>query len=247
MFQKIASPRERANAQLSAAMTEDLDTSIGQVLAKLDALGIAENTWVIFTSDNGHQDWNDGLEPLRSGKWWLWDGGLRVPLIVRGPGVAEGTRSAVNVVGYDWLPTFADFAGASAQVPKDVDGVSFKQVLLGGEAGGLANRAIYFHYPHYRVSPPCSAIIEGDRKLLHFYEWPDENFVYDLKGDLGEKNNIATANPRRDGADAPGADGEAEVGRRLFPEAECEGRSEDEALRSREPGGSGRVWTFCCD
>ena len=195
VFQKIASPRERGNAQLSAAMTEDLDTSIGQVLAKLDALGIAENTWVIFTSDNGHQDWNDGLEPLRSGKWWLWDGGLRVPLIVRGPGVAQGSRSAVNVVGYDWLPTFADFAGASAHVPKDVDGVSFKPVLLGGEAGGLANRAIYFHYPHYRVSPPCSAIIEGDRKLLHFYEWPDKDFVYDLKGDLGEKNNIATANP----------------------------------------------------
>jgi arylsulfatase A-like enzyme len=196
VFQKLTSPRERSNAQLSAAMTEDLDTSIGQVLAKLDELGIADNTHVIFTSDNGHQDWNEGREPLRGGKWWLWDGGLRVPLIVRGPGVPKGSRSAVNVVGYDWLPTFADLAGAGAHVPKDVDGVSLKPVLLGQEVGeSFANRPLYFHYPHYRVSPPCSAIIEGDRKLLHFYEWPDDYFAYDLKTDLGERNNIATANP----------------------------------------------------
>lgn len=196
VFQKIANPRERSNAQLSAAMTEDLDTSIGEVLAKLDELGIADNTYVIFTSDNGHQDWNEGQEPLRSGKWWVWDGGLRVPLIVRGPGVPKESRSAVNVVGYDWLPTFADLAGAAAYVPQDVDGVSFKTVLLGqAVAESFVNRPIYFHYPHYRVSPPSSAIIEGERKLLHFYEWPNDDFYYDLKADLGEQSNIATANP----------------------------------------------------
>jgi arylsulfatase A-like enzyme len=195
VFQKLTRPRERSNAQLSAAMTEDLDTSIGQVLAKLDELGIADNTHVIFTSDNGHHDWNEAQEPLRGGKWWLWDGGLRVPLIVRGPGVPKGARSAVNVVGYDWLPTIADLAGAAAHVPKDVDGVSIKPVLLGQEVGeSFANRSLYFHYPHYRVSPPCSAIIVGERKLLHFYEWPDDYFAYDLKADLGEKTNIATAN-----------------------------------------------------
>ena len=195
VFQKITSPRERANAQLSAAMTEDLDTSIGQVLAKLDELGIADNTYVIFTSDNGHRDWNDGQEPLRGGKWWIWDGGLRVPLIVRGPGVPQGSRSAVNVVGYDWLPTFADLAGAAAHVPNDVDGVSLKPILLGQPVPeSFVNRPIYFHYPHYRVSPPSSAIVEGDRKLLHFYEWPNDDFYYDLKADLGEQRNIATAN-----------------------------------------------------
>jgi arylsulfatase A-like enzyme len=196
VFQKIASPRERANSQLSAAMTEDLDTSIGRLLAKVDELGIADNTWVIFTSDNGYHEWNEGREPLRGGKWWIWDGGLRVPLIVRGPGVVAASRSAVNVVGYDWLPTFADLAGLGAHVPKDVDGVSLKPLLLGQPVGGnIVNRAIYFHSPHYRVSPPASAIIEGDKKLLHFYEWPDDNFVFDLKTDLGERNNIATANP----------------------------------------------------
>lgn len=196
VFQKITSPRERSNAQLSAAMTEDLDTSIGQVLAKLDELGIAENTYVIFTSDNGHQDWNEGQEPLRGGKWWIWDGGLRVPLIVRGPGVPKGSRSAVNVVGYDFMPTFADFAGATSQLSKDVDGVSLKPVLLGQPvAESFVNRPIYFHYPHYRVSPPSSAIIEGDRKLLHFYEWPNDDFYYDLQADLGEQSNIATRSP----------------------------------------------------
>jgi arylsulfatase A-like enzyme len=196
VFQKIASPRERANSQLSAAMTEDLDTSIGRLLAKVDELGIADNTWVIFTSDNGYHEWNEGREPLRGGKWWIWDGGLRVPLIVRGPGVAAASRCAVNVVGYDWLPTFADLADISARVPKDVDGVSLRPLLLGQPvSGNFVNRAICFHYPHYRVSPPCSAIIEGDKKLLHFYEWPDDKFVFDLKTDLGEQNNIATANP----------------------------------------------------
>jgi arylsulfatase A-like enzyme len=196
VFQKIAVKREQANAQLSAAMTEDLDTSIGQVLDKLEELGIADNTYVIFTSDNGHRDWNDGQEPLRGGKWWIWDGGLRVPLIVRGPGVPKASRTAVNVVGYDWLPTFADLAGAVADVPKDVDGVSLKPLLLGQPTPeSFVNRALYFHYPHYRVSPPCSAIIEGDRKLLYFYEWPNDYFAYDLNTDLGEKNNIATANP----------------------------------------------------
>ncbi len=165
VFQKIAVKRELANSQLSpAAMTEDLDTAIGQILAKLDKHGIADNTYVIFTSDNGHQDWNEGREPLRSGKWWFWDGGLRVPLIVRGPGVPKESRSAVNVVGYDWLPTIADLAGAAAYA-QDIDGVSFKPVLLGQPvAESFVKRAIYFHYPHYRVSPPSSAIIEGEQE-----------------------------------------------------------------------------------
>jgi arylsulfatase A-like enzyme len=196
VFEKITTKREQANAQLSAAMTEDLDTAIGQVLVKLDELGIADSTYVIFTSDNGYHYWNEGQEPLRGAKWWLWDGGLRVPLIVRGPGVPRGSRSAVNVVGYDWLPTFADLAGATAHVPKEVDGVSLKPLLLGQSVSeSFVNRALWFHYPHYRVSPPSSAIIEGDHKLLHFYEWPNDHFYFDLRSDLGEQNNMASAYP----------------------------------------------------
>lgn len=196
VFAKIENKRQRENAVLGAAMAEDLDTSIGQVLAKLDELGIAKNTLVVFTSDNGYSSWNEGYEPLRGAKWWLWENGVRVPMIVRGPGIAAGSRSAVNVVGYDFLPTFADFAGATSHLAKEVDGLSFKPVLLGQPAPeSYVNRAIYFHYPHYRVSPPCSAILAGDIKLLHFYEWPNDSFLYNLTSDLGERSNLAKAKP----------------------------------------------------
>ncbi len=195
LFAKIENKRERANAVLAAAMAEDLDTTIGMVLKKLDELGIAQNTFVIFTADNGYRSWNESHDPLRGAKWWLWDNGVRVPLIVRGPGVQAGSRSAVNVVGYDFLPTIADLANATEQLSKEIDGRSFKPVLMNQPlSDSYVNRPIYFHYPHYRVSPPCSAIVLGDWKLLHFYEWPDQNYLYDLKNDLGERQNVAAMN-----------------------------------------------------
>ena len=196
VFAKIENKRERADAVLCAAMAEDLDNSIGMVLAKLDELGIAGNTIVVFTADNGYRSWNESYDPLRGAKWWLWEDGVRVPLIIRGPGISAGSRSAVNVVGYDFLPTFADFAEATSHLSKDVDGISIKAVLLNQPVPqNLANRALYFHYPHYRVSPPCSAIVMGDMKLLHFYEWPNDSFLYNLTSDLGERSNLAKAKP----------------------------------------------------
>jgi arylsulfatase A-like enzyme len=196
VFATIENRREKLHAQLGAAMAEDLDTSIGLVLARLEQLGVAANTFVIFTADNGYRSWNEAHDPLRGAKWWLWDNGVRVPLIIRGPGIAAGSRSTVNVVGYDFLPTFADLAGASARLAKEVDGTSFKPVLLGQPvADSYVNRGLYFHYPHYRIAPPSSAIVAGDLKLQHFYEWPADNFVYDLRTDLGEKNNLAKAQP----------------------------------------------------
>ena len=196
VFAKIENRREKSNAQLGAAMAEDLDTSIGLVLAKLEELGIAQNTYVIFTADNGYHSWNESYDPLRGAKWWLWDNGVRVPMIVRGPGVAAGSRTTVNIVGYDWLPTFADFAGASGRLAKEVDGTSFKPVLLGQAVpDSYVNRALYFHYPHYRVAPPSSAIVVGDMKLQHFYEWPNDNLTFNLTTDLGEKANLAKTNP----------------------------------------------------
>lgn len=101
VFAKITHHREKRNAQLGAAMAEDLDSSIGLVLAKLEELGIAQNTYVIFTADNGYRSWNEAYNPLRGAKWWLWDNGVCVPMIVRGPGIAGGTRSTVNIVGYE--------------------------------------------------------------------------------------------------------------------------------------------------
>lgn len=198
VFATITNPRERQNAILGAAMVEDLDTAIGQVLQQLDTLGLAANTYVVVTTDNGYRLWNEGLEPLRGGKWWLWECGIRVPLIVRGPGIAPASRCGVNVVGYDLLPTFADLAGASAQLGPNLDGVSFKRFLLGATPTEQdLNRPLYFHYPHYRISPPASALIVGDTKVMHWYEWPDQRFVYDLGRDLAEKHNLAAADPAR--------------------------------------------------
>lgn len=194
VFAKITDKGEKENAIVCAAMAEDLDTSIGTVLAKLDELGIAKNTLVVFTADNGYRSGNEAHDPLRGAKWWLWEDGVRVPLIIRGPGIPAGSRSAVNVVGYDFLSTFADFASATTHLSKDVDGTSFKPLLLGQSATeSYVNRALYFHYPHYRVSPPCSAIVQGDMKLLHFYEWPNDSFLYNLTTDLGERSNVATS------------------------------------------------------
>ncbi len=198
VFNTIENARDRSHALLGAAMTDDLDTAIGQVLARLDELGLAGNTYVIFTADNGYQSWSDPPSPLRGGKWWLWEGGVRVPLVVRGPGIRAGTRCPANVVGYDFLPTFADFAGATANLPKEVDGLSLKPLLLGGgEAGRFTDRALCFHYPHYRVSPPCSALVIGEWKSMHWYEHPDTLFLYDLKKDIGETANGAGADPDR--------------------------------------------------
>lgn len=196
VFSKITDKRVAKNAITLAAMTEDLDTSIGMILKTIDDLGIASNTYVIFTSDNGFRSWNDGDGPLRGGKWWNWDGGLRVPMIVRGPGIKPRSRCNVNIVGYDFLPTFADLAGATASLSKGVDGVSFKPLLLSQPVSeSYVNRLIYFHYPHYRESAPSSAIVIGQMKLLYFYDHPGQYYTYDLSKDLGEKNNISTVNP----------------------------------------------------
>jgi arylsulfatase A-like enzyme len=198
VFAKITNPRERSNAILGAAMCEDLDTSIGQLLQTLDARGLAQNTYVVFTTDNGYRQWNESYDPLRGAKWWLWECGIRVPLIVRGPGIAAASRSTVNVIGYDFLPTFADLAGTTGKLGPNIDGVSFKRLLFGGAPTEQdLNRPLYFHYPHYRIAPPASALIVGETKLMHWYEWPDVRFVYDLRRDPGEKNNIAATNPTR--------------------------------------------------
>jgi len=198
IFSQITDKRLAKNAVELAAMSEDLDTSVGMILEKLEDLGIASNTYVIFVSDNGYRSWNEGAEPLRGGKWWNWDGGLRVPLIVRGPDIKPNSRCDVNVVGYDFLPTFADLAGASSSLSKAVDGVSFKPLLLGQPVPeSYINRQIFFHYPHYRESAPSSALVVGQMKLMYFYEHPDQYFQYDLSKDPGERNNIFTTNPEK--------------------------------------------------
>ena len=111
------------------AMVLDMDRSIGTLLKKLDELGLRDNTYVVFMSDNGHHRDTGSKKFLRGNKWWLWEGGIRVPMIVAGPGIKTGSRCDVNVVGYDFLPTFVDLAGGSVEKLRDIDGVSISSLF----------------------------------------------------------------------------------------------------------------------
>ena len=179
-------------------MAEDLDGRIGAVLDKLKELGIEENTYIIVTADNGYRhSFYDDLfrrpQPLHGAKWWLWQGGLRVPMVAKGPDIPAGTFCDENVVNYDFLPTFIDWAGGDPKIElTDIDGVSLASVMRGETADSdFSNRTLYFHYPHYRTSMPHSVAISGNKKVIHFWERPDISMYFDLSNDIGEIKNIA--------------------------------------------------------
>lgn len=181
-----------------AAMIESVDESVGRVLQKLDELKLANDTVVFFTSDNGgvvgrrHITSN---EPLREEKATLYEGGIRVPLIVRWPGAAKpGVVSEAPVSSVDFFPTMVDMSGARAPAGP-VDGVSLAPVLKGGSA---PERALYWHYPHYNFhqplipTRPCGAVRKGGYKLIEFYE-DNHTELYNLREDIGERRNLARA------------------------------------------------------
>jgi arylsulfatase A-like enzyme len=182
-------------------MGEDLDGRIGAVIDKTKDLGIEENTYFIVVADNGYRheelQLKPGLkQPLHGRKWWLWDGGIRVPMIVKGPGIKPGSVFNGNVVNYDFLPTFVDWAGGDSKELQNIDGVSLAGYMAGNEPDeAFLNRCLYFHYPHYRSSVPHSVIISGSSKVIHFFHRPDIPMLFDLSGDIGEVTNIAKQNP----------------------------------------------------
>jgi arylsulfatase A len=194
-------PATGVNHPIYAAMTEDLDTSIGKLLAKLDELKIAENTIVVFTSDNG------GLRkiytgvgevvstnaPLRDEKGTLYEGGIRVPMIVRWPGVvATDSECNVPATTADLLATFAEMS-AAALPDQPIDGTSFVS-LLRDPKSDWQRKSIYFHYPHYHHSTPAGAIRQGPWKLIEFFETGDVE-LYHLDKDIGESTNVADKSP----------------------------------------------------
>jgi arylsulfatase A len=183
------------------AMGEDLDGRIGAVLDKLEELGIKENTYIVLVSDNGYRhselQIKPGLtQPLHGAKWWVWNGGIRVPMIVKGPGIEAGSVFKGNVANIDFLPTFLDWAGGDPGSLEDIDGVSLADYMEGQEPDEVfLNRNLYFHYPHYRSSVPHSAMVSGSSKVMHFYEFPEIPMLFDLSGDAGEVRNIANDKP----------------------------------------------------
>ncbi len=189
-----------------ASMVAAVDDSVGQILDQLDKLELTDNTVVCFFSDNG------GLctlrknarrpaptcnAPLRSGKGWLYEGGIRSPMIVRAPGVAKpGSVCETPVSSTDFFPTMLELAGVDAKPDLHCDGLSLVNLL--NESGTIDRDALYWHYPHYHGSSwtPGAAIRDGDWKLIEFYEY--ENFeLYNLRTDVGEQNNLADAEPEK--------------------------------------------------
>lgn len=177
-----------------AALTENMDTAVGRVIASVKKLGLADNTYIIFMSDNG----GPSRDALNGGKGNLFEGGIRIPLVIQGPGIAANAWSHTPVVGYDLYPTFLEWAGV--EIPKDVaaklEGGSLAG-LLSGQAAEVQRQheGLIFHFPHYQTSvTPHSAILLGDYKLLKSHQTGRVK-LFNLKGDLQEKKNLAEAQP----------------------------------------------------
>ena len=189
-------PGQQTNA-VYAAMIESVDDSVGRILRTLDTLGIASNTVVVFMSDNGGL-WprSTSNAPLRAGKAYPYEGGIREPLIIRWPGPTQpGTTCSVPVSSIDFFPTFVELAGA--KLPSPVDGRSLVPLLK--QSGPLEREALFWHYPHYwsnnRVRP-YGAVRAGDWKLIELYEDMRVE-LYNLKDDLGEAHDLAKEKPEK--------------------------------------------------
>ena len=178
-----------------AAMIESTDDGVGRILDKLDELGLADNTIVFFTSDNGGLLKVTSNQPLRGGKGMLYEGGIRVPLAVRWPGhIKPGSKCDTPVTSVDFYPTFLDLAGAPAPAGHTLDGESLVPLLTG--AGTLKRESIYWHFPCYLDvrTTPVGAIRRGDWKLMEFFE--DGSLeLYNTRDDLSETKNLAAALP----------------------------------------------------
>ena len=177
-----------------AAMMENMDTSIGMVLDELKAQGLEETTYIIFSSDNGGGISN---KPLQGGKAKMWEGGLRIPMIVAGPGIAANSQCDQPVAQWDYLPTLHDLAGSEIALPDDLDGVSLRPVLENGNDGKLATRdtGFIFHFPaHYTV--PITAFRSGDFKLMRHLN-SGEIKLFNVVKDMGETNDLTKQMPEK--------------------------------------------------
>jgi len=195
-----AKPKTNQKNAVYAAMVESVDDAVGKIMAALDELGLAERTVVIFTSDNGGLLGSTDNAPLRSGKGFPYEGGIRVPLVVRWPGVVEaGSTCDVPAISVDLFPTLLQIAGRvpSGWLPEDrpIDGVSLLPVLK--QTGGLKRDALYWHFPHYRVPcGPYSIVRSSDWKLIKWYQG-NQFELFNLADDLSEAKDLAGKMPEK--------------------------------------------------
>jgi alkaline phosphatase len=201
-YREKIEPTHKHRNPTYAAMVHALDENVGRILAKLDELKLSENTYVIFSSDNGGLSHRDGEptgittnNPLRRGKGSAYEGGVRVPLIVRGPGLAQGAVCDEPAISTDFLPTIAQLAGIELTADEPLDGVSLTTVLRDPE-GSLGREALFWHYPHYHAGGdgPYGAVRAGEWKLIENFEDGSVE-LYNLREDLGEEHNLGEQRP----------------------------------------------------
>ena len=187
-----------------AGMVQSVDESVGRVLRKIEELGLTENTVVIFMSDNGglstlanSRNAPTAMLPLRAGKGWLYEGGIREPLIVKWPGVADaGNICAEPVISTDFFPTMLEMAGLDSRPDLHSDGLSLTPLLR--QNGSLDREAIFWHFPHYHGSGnrPSGAVRAGDYKLVEWFE-DGQVELYNLMEDIGETHDLSQSMPEK--------------------------------------------------
>ena len=195
-------PREKGKESATfLAMKEKMDDSFGRVLAALEELNLADNTIVIFFSDNGGVTYYANNGELRAGKKFLYEGGVRVPLAVRVPNMTpRGATTNVPVNSVDFFPTLVDLSGGDIDaLSTTLDGVSLRPVLAGGD--DLGREALYWHMPQvgkdWTIIPPQGAVRLGKWKFIHHYGDTKPDELYNLDEDISEKRNIARRHPER--------------------------------------------------
>jgi arylsulfatase A-like enzyme len=191
--------RMRQDNPALASMVSAVDDSVGTLLAKLDELNLSDNTVIIFFSDNGGLSTKPKMGPgsnlpLRAGKGWLYEGGVREPTIIRAPGVTKaGSESNEPIVSMDFFPTMLELAGLPLKPKLHADGRSLLPELTGNKG---ETRPLYWHYPHYHGSTwtPGASIRVGDWKLIKFYDY-EKVELYNLKNDPSESKDLSGKNP----------------------------------------------------
>ena len=186
-----------------ASMVHALDVNVGRLLNYLDESGLSDNTIIIFTSDNGglstitNPNWTapTSIKPLRAGKGWCYEGGIRVPLIIKSPDHTF-SKCDVPVISMDFYPTILELAGLPLLPEQHKDGVSLIPLIKGGQS--LAREELFWHYPHYHSSgwTPGAAMRSGNWKLIEFYETGTAE-LYDIENDPGETRNLAEVYPEK--------------------------------------------------
>jgi arylsulfatase A-like enzyme len=181
-----------------AGLVESMDDAVGEVLNTLAELGLDKSTIVIFTSDNGGVTSGDSYstsnKPLRGGKGYQWEGGIREPYFIKVPWMnLSGKKCDVPVTGTDFYPTILDLTGLPLRPDQHNDGISLVPLLRGEP---VAERSLIWHYPHYgnQGGDPSSVIRRGDWKLIHYYE-DDHEELYNIKKDISEENDISGIYP----------------------------------------------------